>query len=131
MGYIAPELFYKNIGGVSNKADIYSFGMLLMEIAGKRKNLNEFAANSSQIYFPSWVYDQFNKGKDMEIEDATDEEKKITKKMLKVALWCIQMKPSDRPNSMNQVVKMLEGEIECIPMPPPPFISTRDASSGR
>jgi serine/threonine protein kinase len=122
MGYIAPELFYKNIGGVSNKADIYSFGMLLMEIAGKRKNLNAFAANSSQIYFPSWVYDQFSKGKDMEIKDATDEEKKITKKMLKVALWCIQMKPTDRPNSMKQVIKMLEGEIECIPMPPQPFI---------
>ncbi|KAH0981864.1 hypothetical protein GBA52_009041 [Prunus armeniaca] len=31
IGYIAPELFYKNIGGVSNKADIYSFGMLLKE----------------------------------------------------------------------------------------------------
>ncbi|KAK9912533.1 hypothetical protein M0R45_036395 [Rubus argutus] len=53
IGYIAPELFYKNIGGVSNKADIYSFRMLLMEIAGKRKNLNAFAENSSQIYFPS------------------------------------------------------------------------------
>ena len=32
------------------------------------------------------------------------------------------MKPSDRPNSMNQVVEMLEGEIECIPMPPKPFL---------
>ncbi|GLT61966.1 hypothetical protein SLA2020_346360 [Shorea laevis] len=31
-GYIAPELFYKNIGGVSYKADVYSFGMLLMEM---------------------------------------------------------------------------------------------------
>ncbi|XP_034197223.1 rust resistance kinase Lr10-like, partial [Prunus dulcis] len=40
MGYIAPELFYKNIGGVSYKADVYSFGMLLMEMAGRRKNLN-------------------------------------------------------------------------------------------
>ncbi|KAK9912532.1 hypothetical protein M0R45_036394 [Rubus argutus] len=58
----------------------------------------------------------------MEIQDATDEEMKITKKMLIVALWCIQMKPNDRPNSMNQVVKMLEGEIECIPMPPKPFL---------
>lgn len=52
IGYIAPELFYKNIGGVSNKADIYSFGMLLMEIAGKRKNLNAVVAHSSQVYFP-------------------------------------------------------------------------------
>jgi interleukin-1 receptor-associated kinase 1 len=51
LGYLAPELVYKNIGGVSNKADIYSFGKLLMEIAGKRKNWNAAAAHSSQIYF--------------------------------------------------------------------------------
>ncbi|GMP24771.1 hypothetical protein CsSME_00001925 [Camellia sinensis var. sinensis] len=56
MGYMAPELFYKNIGGVSYKADVYSFGMLLMEIVGKRRNWNA-SANLSQIYFPSWVYD--------------------------------------------------------------------------
>ncbi|KAM5551376.1 rust resistance kinase Lr10-like [Rosa sericea] len=122
LGYMAPELFYKNIGGVSNKADIYSFGKLLMEIAGKRRNLNALAANTSQIYFPSWVYDQFNEEKEVEIEDATDEEKKLTKKMLMVALWCIQMKPSDRPNSMNKVVEMLEGEVEFIQMPPKPLL---------
>ena len=37
LGYIAPELFYKNIGGVSYKADVYSFGMLLMEMVGKKE----------------------------------------------------------------------------------------------
>ncbi|XP_050385902.1 rust resistance kinase Lr10-like isoform X1 [Argentina anserina] len=126
IGYIAPELFYKNIGGVSNKADMYSFGMLLMEIAGRRKNLNAVAAHSSQIYFPSWVYDQFSEGNEIEIEDATDEEKNITKKMLMVALWCIQMKPSDRPNSMNKVVEMLEREVELIKMPPKPFLYPQD-----
>ena len=40
LGYIAPELFYKNIGDVSYKADVYSFGMLLMEMIGKRKYMN-------------------------------------------------------------------------------------------
>ncbi|XP_040368464.1 rust resistance kinase Lr10 isoform X1 [Rosa chinensis] len=129
-GYIAPEFFYKNIGGVSNKADIYSFGMLLMEIAGKRRNLNALAPNTSQIYFPSWVYDQFNEEKEVEIEDATDDEKKLTKKMLMVALWCIQMKPSDRPNSMNKVVEMLEGEVEFIQMPPKPFLYPQDMPVG-
>ena len=32
MGYMAPELFYKNIGGVSYKADVYSFGMLITRL---------------------------------------------------------------------------------------------------
>ncbi|KAL2528526.1 rust resistance kinase Lr10 [Forsythia ovata] len=53
MGYMAPELFYKNIERVSHKADIYSFGMLLMEMAGRRKALNLFADSLSQIYFLS------------------------------------------------------------------------------
>ncbi|XP_050277869.1 LEAF RUST 10 DISEASE-RESISTANCE LOCUS RECEPTOR-LIKE PROTEIN KINASE-like 2.1 isoform X4 [Quercus robur] len=121
LGYIAPELFYKNIGGVSYKADVYSFGMLLLETASKRKNLNASAEHSSQIYFPTWVYGQFNEGNDIEMEDATEEEKKTVKKMIIVALWCIQMKPSDRP-SMNKVVEMLEGEVECLQMPSKPFL---------
>ena len=52
LGYIAPELFYKNI-----KADVYSFGMLL-EMVGRRKNVDALAEHSSQIYFPSWIYDR-------------------------------------------------------------------------
>ncbi|KAM3729811.1 hypothetical protein ACB098_12G038800 [Castanea mollissima] len=123
LGYIAPELFYKNIGGVSYKADVYSFGMLLLEIASRRKNFNQFVDHSSQIYFPTWVYGQFSEGNDIEMEDATEEEKKTTKKMIIVALWCIQMKPSDRP-SMNKVVKMLEGEFESLQMPSKPFLTS-------
>lgn len=125
MGYMAPELFYKNIGGISYKADVYSFGMLLMEMAGRRKNLNAFAEHSSQIYFPSWVYDQILIAKDIEIEDATDEEKKIIKKMMIVALWSIQMKPGDRP-SMGRIVEMLEGEVESLPVPPKPFLTPEE-----
>jgi len=101
---MTPELFYKNIGGVSYKSDVYSFGMLLMEMASRRKNLNAFVEHSSQIYFPTWVYDQLQGGKDIEMEDATAEEKKMNKKMIIVALWCIQMKPNDRP-SMNNVLE--------------------------
>ena len=122
-GYMAPELFYKNIG-VSYKIDVYSFGMLLMEMAGKRRNLNVYAEHSSQIYFPSWVYDQFNEGKDIEMEDATEttEGKELLKKLIIVALWCIQLKPSDCP-SMNKVVEMLEGNVELLQMPPRPLLT--------
>ncbi|KAM3691171.1 hypothetical protein ACB098_09G176900 [Castanea mollissima] len=123
LGYIAPELFYKNIGGVSYKADVYSFGMLLLEMTSKRKNFNAFADHSSQIYLPTWAYDQVSKGNEILMEDVVEEEKKIVKKMIMVALWCIQMKPSDRP-SMNKVVEMLEGEVECLQMPSKPFLSS-------
>ncbi|KAJ9672693.1 hypothetical protein PVL29_026061 [Vitis rotundifolia] len=121
LGYIALEWFYKNIGGVSFKADVYSFGMLLLEMVGKRKNVNAFAKNSSQIYFPSWIYDRYDQGEDMEMGDAIEDEKKYVMKMVIVALWCIQMKPVDRP-SMNKALEMLAREVELLKMPPRPTL---------
>ncbi|KAG7967830.1 hypothetical protein I3843_08G118900 [Carya illinoinensis] len=120
LGYMAPEMVYQNIGGVSYKADVYSFGMLLMEMASRRKNLNAFTEHLSQIYFPTWIYDQLHDGKNIEIQDATEDDRKICKKMMIIALWCIQLKPTDRP-SMNKVVKMLEGDVECLQVPLKPL----------
>ncbi|KAH7529382.1 hypothetical protein FEM48_Zijuj05G0178400 [Ziziphus jujuba var. spinosa] len=74
MGYIAPKLFSRNIGAVSNKVNVYSFGMLLMEMASRRKNLNAAAEHTSQIYFPLWVCDQFNEGNDLEMENEIEDE---------------------------------------------------------
>ena len=121
IGYIAPELFYKNIGGVSFKADVYSFGMLLLEMVGKRRNVNAFAEHSSQIYFPSWIYNKYDQADDIEMGDATEDEKKYIRKMVIVALWCVQMKPVERP-SMSKALEMLEGEVELLEMPPKPTL---------
>ncbi|XP_020961402.1 rust resistance kinase Lr10-like [Arachis ipaensis] len=121
IGYMAPELFYQNIGAVSYKADVYSFGMLLMEMASQRRNLNPNAEHSSQFYFPFWIYDQLaRKNDEIKMETLMHEEtSELAKKMFTTALWCIQLKPSDRP-SMNKVVKMLEGDVTSIEMPPRP-----------
>ncbi|KAB2095492.1 hypothetical protein ES319_A01G041000v1 [Gossypium barbadense] len=107
IGYIAPELVYENLGGISYKAHVYSFGMLLMEMVGRRKNVNAFA-------------DHTNQGEDLELGDVSDDEKAMVKKMVIIAFWCIQLLPFDRP-SMNKVLKMLEFDVELIKMPPKPF----------
>ncbi|KAK9103846.1 hypothetical protein Sjap_021100 [Stephania japonica] len=120
LGYMAPE-FYKKIGGVSYKADVYSFGMLLMEMVGRRKNVNPFAENSSQIYFSAWIYDRLNQGEEMDIGDAGEGEKKIVRKLILIALWCIQMMPADRP-SMGRVIEMLEGPVELLQVPLKPYL---------
>ncbi|EOY13647.1 PR5-like receptor kinase [Theobroma cacao] len=130
IGYIAPELVYKNIGAISYKADVYSFGMLLMEMVGRRKNLNAFAEHLSQIYFPSWIYGRFHQGEDFDLGEVTDGEKVIVKKMIITACWCIQVTPNDRP-SMGKVLQMLETDVELLQMPPKPFqlpfeVSTKD-----
>ncbi|XP_056160317.1 rust resistance kinase Lr10-like [Syzygium oleosum] len=120
LGYMAPELFYKDIGGVSYKADVYSFGMLLMEMAGRRKNAKANVERSSQVYFPLWVYDQLSKENEVEMEEV-EGEREITRKMVIVALWCIQLIPNDRP-SMSRVLNMLEGDIDQLRLPPKPLL---------
>ncbi|GLT95678.1 hypothetical protein SLE2022_133460 [Rubroshorea leprosula] len=120
IGYMAPELFYKNIGSVSFKADVYGYGMLLMEMVSRRKNVSPFAEHSSQIYFPSWASEQLNRGMELEIREATKDQKRIAKKTIIVALWCIQMKPSDHP-SLNKVIEMLEAKLESLQIPLTPF----------
>ncbi|KAF3432824.1 hypothetical protein FNV43_RR23926 [Rhamnella rubrinervis] len=121
LGYIAPELFYNNIGGISYKADVYSFGMLLMEMVWRRKNLNAFTERTSKIYFSSWIYDKINQGQNLELGNATDGETQIVRKLLIVAFWCIQMKPIDRP-SMGKVLEMLQQKVEFLQMPSKPFL---------
>ncbi|AES59896.2 stress-induced receptor-like kinase [Medicago truncatula] len=125
IGYMAPELFYRNVGTISHKADVYSFGMLLMEMASRRKNLNPLAEQSCQIYFPFWIYGQLHDGSEVTIENDTDEEMKLAKKMMIVALWCIQTKPGDRP-SMDKVIEMLEEEDGDLQMPNKPYLYPQD-----
>ncbi|XP_042520737.1 rust resistance kinase Lr10-like [Macadamia integrifolia] len=93
--------------------------MLLMEIAGRRRNLNPHVDNSSQIYFPTWIYDHLDEDEDEDLDlgTETEDEKDIVKKLIIVALWCIQMMPNDRP-SMCKVIEMLEGSVELLQMPP-------------
>ncbi|XP_030439617.2 rust resistance kinase Lr10-like [Syzygium oleosum] len=130
LGYMAPELVFKNLGGVSYKADVYSFGKLLMEMASGRKNVDMIVECSSQIYFPLWVHDQLSEGLDVPVEEVSEENRRIIKKMIIVALWCIQLNPNERP-SMYKVLEMLEGEVDDLQIPPKPLfcpteMSTRD-----
>nr|XP_023916389.1 rust resistance kinase Lr10-like [Quercus suber] len=123
MGYIAPEVFSRNFGSVSYKSDVYSFGILLLEMVGGRKNVDIAIENTSQIYFPEWIYNLLEQKEDLRVYVEDNGDAKIAKKLAIVGLWCIQWHPVDRP-SMKVVVQMLEGEGDKLTMPPNPFAST-------
>ncbi|XP_057827862.1 rust resistance kinase Lr10-like [Cryptomeria japonica] len=128
-GYVAPELWSRDLGPVTDKSDVYSFGMVLLEIAGRRKNIDVQVSRSSQLYFPEWEFKLIESGElvkrlrergrgDMEAED----EEKL-RRLAKVGLWCIQYNSNDRP-SMSRVVQMLEGNGDDVSNPPLPFNSS-------
>ncbi|CAN6588851.1 unnamed protein product [Malus baccata var. baccata] len=124
MGYIAPEVFSRNFGNVSYKADVYSFGMLLLEMVGGRKNIGStIENNTNEIYYPQWIYNLLEEGDDLRIDIGEEGDGKIPRKLSIIGLWCIQWHPVDRP-SMKIVVQMLEGDGESLTMPPNPFVST-------
>ncbi|EEF36092.1 kinase, putative [Ricinus communis] len=120
IGYIAPELISKNLGSVSCKSDVYSYGILLLEMVGGRRNINPNGNSSGKVHFASWVYDHLNEGGDLELESVNEAEAAIAKKLCIVGLWCINKNSSDRP-SMTKVVEMLEGKIDDLQLPPSPL----------
>ncbi|RLN34958.1 G-type lectin S-receptor-like serine/threonine-protein kinase [Panicum miliaceum] len=123
-GYAAPEMWMQS--GVTEKCDVYSFGMLLLEIVGRRRNFDE-AAPESQQWFPKLAWIKYESGELMELVVPTSGGEngggaataQMVERMCKVAFWCVQQQPEAR-TPMGAVVKMLEGEMEIAP-PVNPF----------
>ncbi|KAF3777831.1 putative L-type lectin-domain containing receptor kinase S-7 [Nymphaea thermarum] len=107
-GYVAPEWFRKM--AITVKVDVYSYGVMLLEIICCRKNVELSMKDEPTAILVDWAYNCFM-SKQLEIlvehdEDAKSDMKKV-RKMLMVALWCIQEDPSLRP-TMKKVTQMLE-----------------------
>ncbi|XAR55979.1 Glycerophosphodiester phosphodiesterase [Bertholletia excelsa] len=124
IGYMAPEVFNRFVGRVSYKYDVYSFGMLILEMVGVRNNEKIQVTHSSEIYFPQWIYECLKADNGLGFQDGmVEEDTEITKKMVLVGLWCIQIEPSQRP-PMHKVVEMLTGSAEALTIPPKQFLSS-------
>ncbi|XP_015170298.1 probable receptor-like protein kinase At5g39020 [Solanum tuberosum] len=124
IGYIAPEIVCKNIGGISHKSDVYSYGMTVLEMVGGRKNVDVVVDRTTEIYFPHCIY----KLKELGLTGiVVEEDKKLAEKMILVSLWCIQTDPSSRP-CISMVIEMLQGELESLQMPPKPFLYSSSVS---
>lgn len=107
-GYLAPEWLLE--GGITNKTDVYSFGMLLLEIVSGRKNLDHAEA-SEKFFFPAWALKKVEEGMLSELTDVRlgeDVDEQQAHQMIHTAFLCIRDDPSLRP-SMGRVVQMLDG----------------------
>lgn len=111
IGYLAPE--YAIRGQLTRKADIYSFGVLLVEIVSGRNNTNTRLPIEEQ-YLLERTWQLYERRElvalvDTELEGDFDAEEAC--RFLKIGLLCTQDTPKLRP-SMSTVVKMLTGEKE-------------------
>ncbi|XP_031400673.1 G-type lectin S-receptor-like serine/threonine-protein kinase LECRK3 [Punica granatum] len=123
-GYVAPEWF-RNFP-VTVKVDVYSFGVLLLEIVCCKRNIQGGTVEEAGegMLLSDWAYECNADGRvealvEGDMEALSDEGGKKLKRMVMVAIWCLQEDPSLRP-SMRKVTQMLEGAIK-VPVPPCPF----------
>ncbi|XP_034899930.1 G-type lectin S-receptor-like serine/threonine-protein kinase LECRK3 [Populus alba] len=121
-GHMAPE--WQNNALMSVKADIYSFGVVLLEIICCRSSIKVDVSTPDEMNLPGWAYQCFAAGQvDKLVKDEVIEFESL-ERMVKIGLLCVQHDPASRPCIKN-VILMLEGS-EDIPTPPAiaPFRST-------
>ncbi|RVW29259.1 G-type lectin S-receptor-like serine/threonine-protein kinase LECRK4 [Vitis vinifera] len=115
-GYLAPE-WQQNIP-ISVKADVYSYGIVLLELVCCRRNLEVNVSEPEEIVLSNWAYKCFVAGELHKLLGGEEVERKSLEQMVKLGLWCIQDEPALRP-SIKSIVLMLEGITE-IAVPPCP-----------
>ncbi|KAI3996680.1 hypothetical protein MKX01_042371 [Papaver californicum] len=120
-GYVAPEWFRN--APISAKVDVYSFGVMLLEIICCRKGIElDLGEEDKKFVLTDWAYDCFKQGK---LQDLVDDDEDVVKDMITfkrlvmIAIWCIQEEPLIRP-SMKKITQMLEGVVE-VSVPPCPY----------
>ncbi|XVF87956.1 hypothetical protein PTKIN_Ptkin19aG0010100 [Pterospermum kingtungense] len=109
IGYLAPE--YAIRGQLTRKADIYGFGVLLIEIVSGRCNTNTQLPVGEQ-YLLERTWDLYERRELVGLVDSSlngDFDAEEACRFLKVGLLCTQDTPKFRP-SMSSVVKLLTGE---------------------
>ncbi|XP_020554511.1 probable LRR receptor-like serine/threonine-protein kinase At1g56140 [Sesamum indicum] len=110
IGYLAPE--YAMRGRLTEKADVFSFGVVAMEIISGRPNA-DLGLEDDMIYLLEWAWNLHENGRELELVDPTvpQYDANAVKRIIGVALLCTQASPALRP-SMSRVVAMLTGDIE-------------------
>ncbi|KAL3511316.1 hypothetical protein ACH5RR_030717 [Cinchona calisaya] len=124
LGYMAPEYVVR--GMLTEKADVYSFGVLVIEVICGRRN-NAIAQNSFSILQKIWKL--YGTGKLFESVDPSMQGNFIkdeASKLLQIGLLCVQASAELRP-SMSVVVKMLNNQHEISQPTQPPFINSNSS----
>jgi serine/threonine protein kinase len=119
-GYVALEWF-KNMP-ITAQVDVYSYGVVLLEIISCRRCVEEMdQEDEEKAILTDWAYDCFREGSVGALvkgDNEALEDKEKLKKLVMIAICCVQEDPCLRP-TMRNVIHMLEGTVE-VQVPPYP-----------
>ncbi|KAB8112391.1 hypothetical protein EE612_050678 [Oryza sativa] len=124
LGYMAPE--YAVLGHVSVKLDVYSFGILVLEIVTGRRNTDVSGEVKESNNLLSYVWDHWVKGTPLEIADASllgDGRGLSDMELLKCVhfgLLCVQENPVDRPTMLDILVMLHDVDTNSFVAPSKP-----------
>jgi serine/threonine protein kinase len=110
IGYLAPE--YAMRGHLTEKTDVYAFGVVALELVSGRPNSDENLEDEKR-YLLEWAWNLHEKGREVELIDhqLTEFNMEEGKRMIGIALLCTQTSHALRP-PMSRVVAMLSGDVE-------------------
>ncbi|KAL2332380.1 hypothetical protein Fmac_019961 [Flemingia macrophylla] len=118
-GYMAPE--YAINGVVSIKTDVFSFGVLLLEILSGKKNNTRYHSDHP-LNLIGYAWQLWNEGRVLELMDPTLNELCSQNEVLRcihIGLLCVQDQATDRPN-MVEIVSFLSNDAIQLPQPKKP-----------
>ncbi|XP_058081007.1 L-type lectin-domain containing receptor kinase IX.1-like [Magnolia sinica] len=116
MGYLAPECV--TTGKASKESDVYSFGIVALEIACGRRPV-ELRAEPIKVRMVEWVWDLYGRGRLLEAADqrlSMEFEEKQMECLMVVGLWCAHPDFNFRP-SIKQVINVLNFEAPLPSLP--------------
>ncbi|PWA68740.1 concanavalin A-like lectin/glucanase domain, Serine/threonine-protein kinase, SIK1/2 [Artemisia annua] len=108
LGYLAPE--YAMWGKVSESCDVYSFGILLLELVTGRKPIEKLPGGVKRT-ITEWAEPYIEKGRFRDLADPKlrgNFDADQLKQFINAAALCVQSEPERRPN-MKEVVALLKG----------------------
>ncbi|KAM6556077.1 hypothetical protein CsatB_003096 [Cannabis sativa] len=128
-GYMAPE--YASDGIFSIKSDVFSFGILILEIVSGRKCRSLYDENST-LNLVGYAWNSMKEGNEFKLIEkcllkSPNDNMEEALRCIHIGLLCVQQMPIDRPN-MSSVVLMLSGE-RLLPQPKPPAYCNSTYSS--
>uniref|UniRef100_A0A2N9FA91 Cysteine-rich receptor-like protein kinase 10 n=1 Tax=Fagus sylvatica TaxID=28930 RepID=A0A2N9FA91_FAGSY len=123
-GYMSPE--YAMHGRFSVKSDVFSFGVLILEIISGKKN-NYFYQSEHDKDLLSYAWKQWKDGTPLELLDPTIRgsfSKNEVIRCIHIGLLCVQEDPANRP-TMATVNLMLESYSVSLQLPQQPALLLR------